>query len=264
MELSNLLVGTLIAGAVTFFIYFLSSRQDKQKVNVERVTIINEFDHKETESEQIDEAVASDWLKRHNSLYRENDFSESLAARSAREYREEQKRLLDEASLQQLENDRLVSIKVAEQERWRAMTKQEQIEVWLEQRERPGAHPLGISPRGAELLIGQWLSYLGEENVEVTKATGDGGVDVITKNFCCQVKLYQKQTVTSSEIRDLYGTAHAMSLTPVIFTSSDLTSDAHVWALQNGVLAIKFSPEESTLCGLNALGQSFLDSGYYQ
>jgi hypothetical protein len=246
------------------FDLFRSKNRVEESLEDQSLININHPDGKETEIVQTDDSVASDWLKRHNSLYRDNDFSEPLSVRSARAYREEQKRLSELESLKKIDEDRLLSLKLAEQERWRAMTKQEQIDVWLNQRERPTAHPLGISPRGAEILVGQWLSYLGEENVEVTKATGDGGVDVITKNFCCQVKLYQKQTVTSSEIRDLYGTAHAMSLSPIIFTSSDLTSDAHAWALQNGVFAIKFNPEEAKLFSLNSLGQSLLDSGYYE
>lgn len=43
--------------------------------------------------------------------------------------------------------------------------------------------------------------------MEQTQCVGDGGVDVFTDRLCVQVKNYEKQTVSSSETRDIFGTA---------------------------------------------------------
>lgn len=185
--------------------------------------------------------------------------SELLARASfAKRAREVAKMLRDRADAEQasMENSRLEFL--------REMTKEENVESWLEQRKRPIPQALGVSARGAEQLAALWLKYLGEEKVEVTQETGDGGVDVLSANFCCQVKNYKKQPVTSSEVRDLYGTAHSMSLKPLMMTSSYLSQDALDWASRNEVAAIKFDAEEGTLTSLNNLGESLLVSGKYR
>ena len=146
---------------------------------------------------------------------------------------------------------------------WRALSKSDQIELWLEKRKSPAPQPFGVSDRGAEILAGAWLEYLGEESVEVTKATGDGGVDVVTQNFCCQVKNYTKQPVGSSEVRDLFGTAISLSLKSLIFTSSTLSREAELFCESNRIYAIKFDAENGVLTPLNDLGRELLVSGRY-
>lgn len=201
-----------------------------------------------------DAEASKEWLKQHNSLHRdpEGGFRESLATRSAKANQEKKKREAEAAAAER-----------AELERWRIMTKAEQAEEWLAKRNKPAPQALGVSARGAEKLAALWLAYLGEEDVIVTQEVGDGGVDVISANFCCQVKNYKKQPVTSSEIRDLYGTAHSMGLKPLLMTSSYLSSDALDWASRNGVAAINFHAEDGTLTSLNNLGEDLLEGGKY-
>ena len=146
---------------------------------------------------------------------------------------------------------------------WRALSKSEQIELWLEKRISPAPQPFGVSDRGAEILAGAWLEYLGEENVEVTKATGDGGVDVVTQNFCCQVKNYTKQPVGSGEIRDLFGTATSLGLKPLIFTSSTLSREAELFCEANRIYALNYDAVNGSLTPLNNLGRELLVSGQY-
>jgi hypothetical protein len=146
---------------------------------------------------------------------------------------------------------------------WRALSKSEQLELWLEKRISPAPQPFGVSDRGAELLAGAWLEYLGEENVEVTKATGDGGVDVVTQNFCCQVKNYTKQPVGSGEIRDLFGTATSLGLKPLIFTSSTLSREAELFCEANGIYALNYDAVNGSLTPLNNMGRELLVSGQY-
>jgi len=146
---------------------------------------------------------------------------------------------------------------------WRSLSKSEQIELWLEKRTVPTPQPFGISDRGAEILTGTWLEYLGEESVEVTRATGDGGVDVATENFCCQVKNYTKQPVGASEVRDLFGTATSLGLKPLIFTSSSLSREAQQFCEANGIYAINYDAVHGSLTPLNDLGRELLVSGRY-
>ncbi len=232
----------------------------------------------------LDDEVTLAWLKAHNSFHRGpgEDVKESLAVRSGREYRarlliEKEERLQREAraaEAQVLHDARVREVEAREAEalalhelelrHWRSMTKDQQTEVWLSERTRPAPQIMGVSARGAEYLAGLWLTYLGEEDVTVTQASGDGGVDVVTRNYCCQVKLYTKQPVSASEIRDLFGTATAMGLRALLMTSSYITHDAEQFALANGVVAIQFNAENATLASLNALGQDFLNAGHYE
>lgn len=218
-------------------------------------------DELRAQKKSLKEAAASkEWLKKHNSLHREDVNQSELLARAnfEKRAREVAKMFRDRADAEQasMESSRLEFL--------REMTKEENVESWLEQRKRPTPQALGVSARGAEQLAALWLKYLGEEKVEVTQETGDGGVDVLSANFCCQVKNYKKQPVTSSEVRDLYGTAHSMSLKPLMMTSSYLSQDALDWASRNEVAAIKFDAEEGTLTSLNNLGESLLVSGKYR
>lgn len=138
-----------------------------------------------------------------------------------------------------------------------------QENVWLASRVRPEAQTFGISPAGAESLTASWLRYLGETDVTVTQISGDGGVDVFTSRYCCQVKNYSKQPVGASEVRDLLGTAYSMGLEPLIFTSSYLSASALDFSNQNGITAVQYSAELGTLTGINSLGESLLTQGHY-
>lgn len=136
-------------------------------------------------------------------------------------------------------------------------------EAWLSSRSKPLSQPYGVSYDGAEHLMADWLRYLGEKSVEVTQLSGDGGVDVLTDAYCCQVKNYSRQNVSSSEVRDLLGTALSMQLKPLLFTSTGLTSDAEKFASDNSISAIKFDAVVGALWHLNESGRGFLFAGRY-
>lgn len=219
---------------------------------------INESARLKAQEREVKDAEASaEWLKRHNSLHRDPE-------KALRDAQEDRRARADFARKAREAEIAAREAEIAEMQKWRALTKVEQTEVWLAERSRPSPEPLGVSAPGAEKLAALWLRFLGEENVEVTQETGDGGVDVLSANFCCQVKNYKKQPVTSSEVRDLYGTAHAMALKPLMMTSSYLSKDALDWASRNEVAAIKFDAEEGTLTSLNEQGESLLFSGKYR
>lgn len=134
---------------------------------------------------------------------------------------------------------------------------------WLSKRTRPAIQPYGVSHQGAEQLVADWLRFLGEEAVNVTQESGDGGVDVLTRDYCCQVKNYSRQNIGSPEVRDLFGTATSMGLSPLLFTSTGLTPDAEAFSLRNSIPAIRFVAETSELRHLNEAGEGFLNAGRY-
>lgn len=134
---------------------------------------------------------------------------------------------------------------------------------WLETRQRPEPQPYGVSHQGAESLAADWLLYLGERTVQITRQSGDGGVDVLTADHCCQVKNYTSQNVSSPEVRDLFGTAVSMGRKPLLFTATALTPDARTFADSNSVAAVQYNAKNATLMGLNEAGDGFLSAGRY-
>lgn len=134
---------------------------------------------------------------------------------------------------------------------------------WLETRQPPAPQPYGVSHQGAEFLVADWLVYLGERSVQVTKQSGDGGIDVLTEDYCCQVKNYTSQNVGSPEVRDLFGTAVSMGRKPLLFTATALTPDASSFANSNSVAAVQFNAHDASLMGLNQHGEGFLFGGRY-
>lgn len=135
---------------------------------------------------------------------------------------------------------------------------------WLHERERPAPQPYGVSAMGAEALIADWLAYLGETGVEQTQYVGDGGVDVFTDDLCVQVKNYEKQTVSSSETRDVFGTATSEGLRACIFTSSKLSADALEFAERNSIIAIYYNAPLSALIALTSSAEDLLSKGEYE
>ena len=136
--------------------------------------------------------------------------------------------------------------------------------IWLNSRQRPLSQPYGVSNYGAERLVSDWLIYLGCEDVVLTQASQDGGIDVETANHVCQVKYYKNQGVSVQEVREIFGVASAAGKEAMIFTSSSLTAAAHEFANQVGVVAVQFNVEDSLLVGLNHYGEQFLIEGEYE
>jgi hypothetical protein len=136
--------------------------------------------------------------------------------------------------------------------------------LWLHSRQRPNAQPYGVSNYGAERLVSDWLVYLGCQDVILTQASQDGGVDVETANHVCQVKYYKNQGVSVQEAREIFGVASALGKVAMVFTSSDLTAAAYEFANQVGIIAVQFNVENSFLVGLNYYGEQLLVEGEYE
>ena len=147
---------------------------------------------------------------------------------------------------------------------WLALGTETEVSAWLKFRTRPEKQPFGVSHEGAEYLVADWLRYLGQSGVEVTQFVGDGGVDVHTEELIVQVKNYGEGGVSSSELRDLFGTATAAGRGAALFTSSRLTRDAKGFAESNEIACIAYNAKLSQLFPLTKAGQRLLEQGHYE
>jgi hypothetical protein len=156
---------------------------------------------------------------------------------------------------------KLISEEVIKKLKTEAVTERFQ---WLNSRLRPEPQPYGVSNYGAESLVADWLVYLGCKDVALTQASQDGGVDVETSKYCCQVKYYKNNPVSVQEVREIFGVAVAAGKAAMMFTSSDLTGAAYDFANEVGVIAVQFNVESSILVGLNRAGKKLLEEGEYE
>ena len=130
-------------------------------------------------------------------------------------------------------------------------------------RKRPEPQPYGVSNEGAEHYVASWFEYLGQFDVSITTFSGDGGIDVLSRDYVCQVKNYRSGPVTVSEVRDLFGTAVSEGRKAVLFTSSSVTQQGIEFADKNQVALVRFLPQEGKLDAINMHGIDFLNDGNY-
>lgn len=124
----------------------------------------------------------------------------------------------------------------------------------------PAPQELGVSHEGAEHLCAQWLSYLGEEDVRVTRANKDGGIDILSTRCVAQVKNYQG-SVGVAEIRELVGVAGVDGRFPVFFTSGSYTAAAIEFAEKASVYLFKYDAVRGVLDPRNSLTRRILGGG---
>lgn len=125
----------------------------------------------------------------------------------------------------------------------------------------PPSYLYGVSPEGAEHLVGDWMRHLGAEKVRVTDFASDGGIDVDSEEYVAQVKLYTATSVGRPEIQQLVGAALVKGKRALFFTSSNFTAEAKRYAAEAEVALFRFVPEEGTLIGINQLGQKMREIG---
>jgi hypothetical protein len=94
-----------------------------------------------------------------------------------------------------------------------------------------------------EFIAACWMKYWGIFDAQVTQASGDGGVDVLSSRFAAQVKFYSNAKVGRPEIQQLYGAALGRGLEPLFFAySSGYSNEALDWATTVGVGCFTFKP----------------------
>lgn len=96
------------------------------------------------------------------------------------------------------------------------------------------------------------MRHLGVLDARVTRLSRDGGVDVESDAFVCQVKNYQG-SVSVMEVRALFGVAASVHKHALIFTSGSLTTDAAEFAERVGIAVLHYKAVDGSLHGLNNL-----------
>ncbi|WP_234659867.1 restriction endonuclease [Agromyces marinus] len=125
---------------------------------------------------------------------------------------------------------------------------------------RPDPARLGVTPRGAEELVAQWMRHLGETDAEVTSYRGDGGVDVGGRKYIAQVKHYAAN-VGVAPIREIAGVASADGRSPLFFTSTGYASGAIEFADRSGIALFLYSAELGELHGMNGRAKTLMIHG---
>lgn len=138
------------------------------------------------------------------------------------------------------------------------------IDEWIQNRIRPQPQPYGVSDEGAEHLTAQWLQYLGFEEATVTQYSGDGGIDVETLDYVCQVKNYRDKSISVTEVRELFGVAASERKRAILFTSTGATTQAIEFADKNGIALIRFDAKSARLEEINDDGSDLLVNGEYE
>lgn len=118
---------------------------------------------------------------------------------------------------------------------------------------KPDVHKYGISPRGAEFYVADWMKFLGFEHVEVTPEEKDGGYDVIADDYIIQVKNWNKGWIGVSSLRELVGVSTVLGSKPIFFFKGNISDDALSFAEKAGVPIFSFTPETASLIGVNTL-----------
>lgn len=104
------------------------------------------------------------------------------------------------------------------------------------------------------------MHYLGEADAEVTRFTGDGGIDVSSNHYLAQVKNYEG-TVGVASIRELAGVAAADGRKPLFFTSGAYASGAVEFAERVGMPLFVYDAIEGSLQHANESALSRLRQG---
>lgn len=116
--------------------------------------------------------------------------------------------------------------------------------------QKPLPQPYGVSHEGAETLVRDWMLYMGMSSAEVTRISGDGGIDVTAHGYVAQVKNYRDQVGVQS-VREILGVAVAEGKKPLFFTSGTYTSEALLFAEKAGVPLFIYDAAAGTLSNVN-------------
>jgi hypothetical protein len=126
---------------------------------------------------------------------------------------------------------------------------------------RPAPQPFGVSHAGAEALAAQWMAYLGVVDAEVTRVSGDGGIDVVSAGYIAQVKNYTG-SVGIAEVRELAGVAAVDGRKPLFFTSGAYPASAIEFADRSGMALFRYSAELGDLEGCSIDAMHMLSPGF--
>jgi hypothetical protein len=120
---------------------------------------------------------------------------------------------------------------------------------------KPSPQPYGVSHEGAESLVKDWMLYLGMPSAEVTRYSGDGGVDVASSTYVAQVKNY-RDLVGVQAIREILGVAVAEGKKPLFFTSGSFTSEALSFAEKANIPLFIYDAAKGNLERVNTAAEN--------
>ena len=120
---------------------------------------------------------------------------------------------------------------------------------------RPEKQIFGVSSRGGEEYVAEWLKWMGFENVNVTPDRRDGGFDVETDDYIIQVKTFSRDWVGVAPVRELYGVAQAEGKLSMFWVRGILSDDAQTFANKVEMPVFQFSPEEGLIQPANTFAR---------
>ena len=137
-----------------------------------------------------------------------------------------------------------------------------QLAEWQKNFPAPAPQPYGISPLGAERWVCDWMIHMGASDAEVTRAVSDGGIDVVSRRWVAQVKLYSS-AVGIGDIRQLVGAAAVLSGSPrtLFFSSGGYPAQAPAFADSVGMALFAFNPETGSVTAHNMHAEHVLVAG---
>jgi hypothetical protein len=125
---------------------------------------------------------------------------------------------------------------------------------------KPERQIFGVSAKGGEELVAQWLRWLQFANVEVTPERRDGGFDVIADNYLVQVKTLSRDYVGVAPVREIYGVAQSEEKLPMFWVRGTLSDDALAFANKVEMPVFQFSPEEGLINPANDSASTLLET----
>jgi hypothetical protein len=124
---------------------------------------------------------------------------------------------------------------------------------------RPEKQIFGVSAKGGEELVAQWLKWLQFVIVDVTPDRRDGGFDVIADNYLVQVKTLSRDWVGVAPVREIYGVAQSEGKQPMFWVRGTLSEDAFAFANKVDMPVFQFSPEEGLINAANDSAKALLE-----
>lgn len=128
---------------------------------------------------------------------------------------------------------------------------------WQPLTNRPELPPREMTPTEAEHYVCDYLLFLGASGAKVSKQSRDGGIDVESEDFIVQVK-HQHAPVGVKVVREMLGLSLSTGKQPVIFAKTGYSSDAAVFAYEQGVALFAYTP---IFVGLFGQGQKYMFDG---
>lgn len=117
----------------------------------------------------------------------------------------------------------------------------------------------GLDPRGAELLIQEWMIHWGFYDAKATPIGPDGGFDIISTNAAAQVK-FRNQASTLEQINSFHGACNSSFRYEIFVSKSGFTKKALETGTSHGMALFGLQPDGTPL-PMNPLANKLSQSG---